>query len=274
MKQLSIIAFGLILILSSCKKDKSSTPSGTPVTASGMTALETSLVGQWKLKRTESRDNFYWPGYYDSTIFYTNHYNFLNSQLEFKSTLSYVAASGAQMYQGVFGVDDGSPAGGLDWCGLSGNTISINGATAYFVIQYLTPDSMVLDIYGGTCRLFYNKTNTQPVFNNVESQLSGGTWQLISANGVPPGYPTYRTFLPTWFNDYGYFTKDSIYYTPTLYTVGSGTWEVLFPSRSIPILFSDNGYYKITNLTSTSLQLEFFSPFSSSSTIETDIYAR
>jgi hypothetical protein len=54
MKKLCIITLGFLLLIAACKKDKSSTPSGTPVTASGMTATETAMVGLWIWDKNET----------------------------------------------------------------------------------------------------------------------------------------------------------------------------------------------------------------------------
>ena len=252
MKKLCIIALGFLQLIAACKKDKSSTPSGTPVTASGMTAWETSLVGQWKLKRTEVRSNSYLPGLGDSTFTYTNHYNYLYSQLELGTT----PVAGTSQYAGVMGMDDVGTASAITWCGGSANTITIGSNLDFFIVHYLSTDSLVLDAIGGIGRYFYNKTTTPPSLNVVENQLPGGMWQLLTINGSAPGFPTYRTFFSNWYSDDGYFLKDSVA-TGGSGLVTAGEWEVLFPTRAIPILKTGSGsWYKITNLTSTALTLE------------------
>ena len=58
MKKLTFLAVALIVIATSCKKDEKSPTPGTPaVTASGMTATETALLGTWIWDKTE-----YWNG--------------------------------------------------------------------------------------------------------------------------------------------------------------------------------------------------------------------
>lgn len=58
MKKLTFLAVALIVIATSCKKDeKAPTPGTPPVTASGMTATETALLGTWIWDKTE-----YWNG--------------------------------------------------------------------------------------------------------------------------------------------------------------------------------------------------------------------
>ena len=41
----------------------------------------------------------------------------------------------------------------------------------------------------------YNKNTLTPKLNNVEMQLLGNPWQLISQNGVPPSFTTFMTFF-------------------------------------------------------------------------------
>jgi hypothetical protein len=56
MKKLTFLAVALIVIATSCKKEKSPTPTGPAVTTptAGMTATETALVGKWYWDKTES----------------------------------------------------------------------------------------------------------------------------------------------------------------------------------------------------------------------------
>ena len=67
MKKLTFLAVALIVIVTGCKKDEKAPTPGTPaVTASGMTATETALLGTWIWDKTE-----YWNGgslmfFYDS----------------------------------------------------------------------------------------------------------------------------------------------------------------------------------------------------------------
>lgn len=270
MKKLSLVFLSLIIISTGCKKkEKSLTPTPTP--QSTMTPWETSLVGQWKLKRTELRMSLYQPGLGDSTWCYSNHYNYSNSKLELKSTL-YTNSGSTQMYDGIFGMQDGGPTFNIGWYGAN-NTI-FTDVSGNFTVHYLSfaPDSLVVD-YSGNTRYFFNKSNALPVLNNIESQLIGGTWTLVSQNGVSPSTPTYKMFFNNWYNSNGYYCKDSTYYNGT----GSASpsyWEVLFPNRAIPIL-SSGYYYKITNLTANGLILEVMgNPQVNSNTTTTYIYSR
>ena len=274
MKKLTFLAVALIVIATSCKKDEKSPTPGTPgVTASGMTAWETSLVGQWKLKRTELRSNAFIFGYFDSTMFYTNHYNYNSSQLELGTT-TWGATGVSPYYSGIMGLNDSDFPGAIPWSGGIG-TINISGAP-YFKVHYLTPDSMVLDLFGGQQRLFYNKLTAAPTLNAIESQLIG-TWTLVSFDGSAPTNPHFKTFYNMWYCDDGYLSRDSID-NGTSSSVFIKSWEVLFPSRTTPIfheaLGGGLGYAKITNLTATSLTLEQIYPSISSATISTYIYSR
>lgn len=275
MRNLALLSFCLILISTGCQQEPTPTPSPNPTPASSMTAWETSLVGLWNLKRTESRLGLYLPGLGDSTISYENHYNYIYALLDLQST-SYISQQGVQMYDGVWGVGTGAN-NNIHWYGGSNNTISLEGSPNYWTVKYLTSDSMILDISGGSIRYFYKKSTTQPVQNNIESQLTGGTWTLVSSNGTPSSYPTYKTFFNNWYSytTKGYYVKDSTYYNGSGST-SPGTFLVLFPSRPIPILYSSElSYCKITNLTATALTLEqMLSPSQNANVSTTYIYSR
>jgi hypothetical protein len=269
MKQTAVLIILLVLISTGCKKeDKASTPTPAPTPAS-MTAWETSLVGQWKLKRTETRTNAWLPGLGDSTFTYKNHYNYLYSQLELGTT-----ASGSQ-YSGIMGTEDTNPADAITWCGGAGNTITIGSSTNFFTVHYLTTDSLVLDFSNGTGRYFYSKLSTPPALNAVESQMIGGTWSLVTFNGSAPANPTFKTFFGNWYTDQGYFCKDSVD-DGNPFSETTDDWEVLFPSRAVPIFHSTStSWAKITNLTATSLTIEVMAnPAVNSSTIYTYVYSR
>ncbi len=272
MKKITLIAYVLIIIGSSCKKDKSPNPTGSTVTSGSLTPWENSLVGQWKLKRSEIRSNAFSPGLGDSTFQYTNHYNYINSQLNLTASPDMVY-NGTQYYHATFGYQDNTPPeSNWAWAGGAGSSIDIPGTPNIFSIIYLSTDSLVLDYVNGGQRLFFNKTTTPPVLNNIESKLVGGIWTQVTHNGSAPLSPTFKMFFNNWYSTDGYLGKDS-----TTFAVPF-SWQVLFPNRAIPIFYtnsSSNGpYYKITTLTANSLTLEYINPGSYSTTLWTDVYSR
>lgn len=275
MKKLTILLVCLIIFSAGCDTPTPTPTPPPPTPASSMTVWETSLVGLWNLKRTEYRAGVYLAGLGDSTSIYENHYNYNYALLDLQTT-PYTTQQGIQAYDGVWGQGIGSNMN-IHWYGSSNSTISLEGSPNYFTVKYLTSDSMVLDISGGSTRFFYKKSTTQPVQNNIESQLTGGTWTLVSLNGSTPTYPIYKTFFNNWYayTTKGYYVKDSSYNNGSGST-SPGTFEVLFPSRPIPILYSTAlGYCKITNLTSTSLTLgQIASPTQNDNVSATYIYSR
>ncbi len=275
MKYSAILFLSLILFVTSCKKDKAPTPSTTPVTTpTSMTPFEASLVGHWKLKRSETRTNQYFPGLGDSTFVYKNHYNYLNSQLYLSATL----VSGTTQYEGIMGTDDVSLAQTISWCGDVSNTITMGNNLSICSVHYLSTDSLVLDFAGGQARYFYNKTTTPLALNNIESQLLGSKWTLTSFNGAPASYYDYKTFFNNWYTDEGYYSKDSTF-AGGVASASPSSWEVLFPNRTSPILkagsvMGNDGWFKITSLTPTSMTLEDFNVLVNTTTINTYVYTR
>lgn len=294
MKKLTFLAVALILIATSCKKDEKSPTPGTPAVTASLTTFETQLLGKWNLKRTEDRGTFFLPGLGDSLNSYMNHYNYLNSMIEFTSNSAY-SFTGSPQYLVNIGLDDLSVPFSSSWNGGTGNTITIHSSVNYFEVKYLTTDSLVLDYSGGIKRYCFNKSTIPPVQNNVETLLVGG-WQLTSAiaswGDVTPTQPTFRTFYSTYGSE-GYIWKDSV---PSYVIPGStitipeqvcqGFYQVLFPNRTIPIYkgaegcgsgapTGANSYCKITNLTATSLTLEMMAnPSVNSTTSITYTYTR
>ena len=294
MKKLTFLAVALIVIASSCKKDEKSPTPGTPAVTASLTSFETQLLGKWNLKRTEDRGTYFLAGLGDSLNSYMNHYNYLNSMFEFTSTSAY-SFTGSPQYLVNIGTDDLGPPYSRSWNGGSANTITINSVVNYFVVKYLTTDSLVLDFGGPIKRYCFNKSTVPPVQNNVETLLVGG-WQLTSAiaswGDVTPTQPTFRSFYSTPGSG-GYIWKDSVpsYVIPgTTITspeqVCQGFYQVLFPNRTIPIYkgiggcgtgapTGANAYCKITNLTATSLTLEMMAnPAVNSTTSITYTYTR
>jgi hypothetical protein len=273
MKQIlkSITIIVVVIIVASCNQNSPApspaTPSSPTSPTSNMSAFETSLVGSWKLKRSENRSTSY-PGLGDSIINYTNHYNYTNSLLELTSNSSVTG-----YYDGIFGISDLTPSNVINWKGSSNNNIlTLNGYN--FNVKYLSTDSLVMD-YGGV-RYYYNKNTLTPKLNNVEMQLLGNPWQLISQNGVSPSFTTFMTFKNYWSN-ICYHRIDSVFFNPSQpATLGGGYWEVLYPNRSIPILFGTGGtsYAKIITLTANSLRIEGFNENISSASTSTLIYSR
>jgi len=274
MKQfLNIMVFTLVIMITTRCNQNSPAPSnggssnGTNNTTT-MTPLETSLVGSWKLKRTESRSSTYISGLGDSTISYINHYNYYNSILELKTTAGNIAG----YYEGAFSANDAMPASQISWKEGPNNSITMNYSQSFFVIKYLSTDSMVLE-YGGGIRYFYNKNTITPKMNNVELQLLGNPWQLISENGVTPWPSKYIIFKNNWVSG-GYNSTDSL-------VVAGGAsiqfpWEVLYPNRTIPILYRGaQQYSKIISLTPNNLRLELIvNPAVNSVSSQTLIYSR
>ena len=173
MKKLPILFLSLLLINTGCQQTPPPTPSPNPNPQSTMTPWETSLVGQWKLKRSETRMNTYQAGLGDSTMGYTNHYNYNNSQLELK-LVPYTSSGSTQLYEGLWGNQDAGPTIDIGWHGAN-NTIFTN--VGYnFSVHYLSfaPDSLILD-YLGIYRYFFNKSNTPPTLNNRQIQLTNAT---------------------------------------------------------------------------------------------------
>jgi hypothetical protein len=273
MKQiLTTLSITLVIMIATRCNQNSPAPSnggssnGTNNTTT-MTPLETSLVGSWKLKRTESRSAIYFSGFGDSTISYINHYNYYNSILELKSTPSSLAG----YYEGVFGSNDVGGASQIYWKGGPNNSITANQSQSFFVIKYLSTDSLILDM-GGLTRLFYNKNTITPKMNNIELQLLGNPWQLISQNGVTAPYPTYLIFKNNWVTG-GYNSADSV--VLGVGSVQQQPWEVLYPNRTVPILFRGSLYRKIISITPNSLRLELIgNPTVNSVSSQTLIYSR
>ena len=277
-----LAATSLVLLISSCNQNSpapSNSGSTNNTNNTNMTPLENSLVGSWKLKRTEYRSSTFSLGLGDSTFQYINHYNYYNSILEFTSTPSSMAG---QYYSGVWGFKDNTPPQqNIAWKEGPNNSITIGSSQSFFIIKYLSTDSMILDFGGGTTitRFFFNKNTVTPKMNQIEQQLIGNPWQLISQNGQAPSYPIYKNFKSTWFNDNGYLLIDSFLFPPpNVTTVGPNPWEVLYPNRAIPILYFDNttsgGFYKIITLTPNNLRIEGINPSSSSISTSTLIYSR
>lgn len=259
----------VLLTIVSCNQN-SPAPSNTGNTNNNnntnLTPLETSLVGSWKLKRTEYRSSTFVYGLGDSTWYYTNHYNYYNSIIEFKATPSNILQD---YYSCVIGISDMIAPGIVSWKEGPNNSITIDGQQSYFRIKYLSPDSMVLDGHYGT-RYFFNKNTMIPKLNPIELQLSGNPWQLISENGQVPLYPTYKHFKSTWYTDNGYLSTDSF----VNFAVSPASWEVLYPNRTIPILYNKQDYFKIISLTPNNLRLEGFYPQMNSTSTSTLIYSR
>lgn len=272
MKKITLIAVALIIIGTSCKKDKSPNPTGSPVTSGSLTPWENSLAGQWLLKRVEVRGNLFYQGLNDSTEWYTNHYNLINSQLNLTSTPSCIL-NGIQYYSATFGNDDSyAPGNNYIWAGGTNNTFAL-GVNVYMKVIYLSTDSLVVDWMGTQERYFFNKTIIAPSLNNIESQLIGGIWTHSAQTGLIHSYIPYKMFNSNWYDSEGYYGKDS---TSAL-AVNVDQWEVLFSNRQIPILRIHNtgGYYKITNLTPNSLTIEHMNnPQVNSTTDYTDTYSR
>jgi hypothetical protein len=283
MKQiLNITVFTLvIMIITRCNQNSPAPSNGgntNNTNNTNMTPFENSLVGSWKLKRSEQRHSIYNLGLGDSTYSYINHYNYFNSILELKST-SYTGLPG--YYEGTWGTDDYTMPQIIPWKGGPNNSI-ILPSQIYKVIKYLSTDSMVIDWLltgGSSIRYFYNKNNIPPIQNNIESQLIGNTWQLISQNGGTPQQQTFKQFFSNWSSDDGYYSKDSINTSPSGSTpnwmTGPSSWQVLYPNRTVPILKMDGaGFYKITNLTSNSLRIEQIAPTLNAQSTSTLIYSR
>ena len=295
MKKLTFLAVALIVIATSCKKDEKAPTPGTPAVTASLTTFETQLLGKWNLKRTETRYGTYYAGLGDSLMSYVNHYNYLNSMFEFTSNSAY-SYTGSPQYLVNTGSDDFGVPFSRSWNGGTGNTITINSSVNYYVVRYLTTDSLVIDFSAGLCRYYFNKSTTPPVQNNVEALLLG-RWQLtsaiISGTNMTPTQPTFRTFYSNFvYGLEGYSLKDSVpSYVSSGYTYPENVYalkyEVLFPERTIPIFYGlsgsigsgapigAGGYCKITNLTATSLTLEGMSnPAVNSTTNRTYIYTR
>ena len=242
MKNITLIAFVLIIIGTSCKKDKSPNPTGSSATSGSLTPWENSLVGQWKLKREEQRTNAYASyGITDSTIWYINHYNYLNSQLDLTSTLS---NNGQDFLCTIGTVDGNSPSQGV-WRGGDHNSITFAGAQYYFMVQYLTADSLVLDFDGGQVRLFYNKSTSFPTLKSIETLLTGQPWNGVEITGTV-------TFNTNWqtLGSPGYNCTTTGAVTSNF----SNKWEVICENTPTPVL-QWGTYYKINNLTANSLTL-------------------
>lgn len=269
LKTLTIIL--VVIIVASCNQNSPApspaTPSSPTSPTSNMSAFETSLVGSWKLKRSETRSTTGLPGLGDTVAWYTNHYNYSTSMFELTSNSS--ANSG--YYDGIFGIMDNGNTYPIFWKGSPNNAITTLQGYG-FTVKYISTDSLVLD-YGGY-RYYYNKNTITPKMNSKELQLLGNPWQLISQNGLTPTYPTFKIFKNNWSNSLGYFSLDSTV-TTTGPTLSASTWEVLYPNRAVPILFGATmTYCKIISLTPNSLRIEGFNPTISSASTSTLIYSR
>jgi hypothetical protein len=285
MKQiLTTLSITLVIMIATRCNQNSPAPSnggssnGTNNTTT-MTPLETSLVGSWKLKRTEQRLYIYNLGLGDSTCSYTNHYNYFNSILELKSN-SIAGLLG--YYEGSFGVNDYTFPEIIYWKGGPSNSIVTAGSQLYFNIKHLSTDSLVIDLLASgvnSIRYFYNKNNIPPIQNNIEVQLIGSPWQLTSQNGGTAPQQSFKQFFSNWYSDDGYYSEDSFNISPSGFTpnwiTGPSNWQVLYPNRSVPILkMNESEYYKITNLTANSLRIEQILPTLNAQSTSTLIYSR
>lgn len=257
------VAIPIIALIFSlgCSNDNSNDPPITP----SMNALEQSLLGKWNLKKTVYRLSSFYSMFQDSSGNYINHYDFNNNMLELTSTPT-TSTGSVKYYLMRFGSDIHSmamPVKNYDW-NASNNSIYTNSSPFTFVVKLVTADSLIVDWSYLSCRMYFSKNTLTPIMNNTEVKFIG-TWKKQGSTGGLDDYRIYKSnFICSHSPSYllnGFAANDSTTIGGAPYIQSVYQWEVLFPERVNPILFSSYSttsdmYYKITNITATSYTVQ------------------